>query len=122
MLPPAATITCAIKSAIHPRKTRACACTTVGIVNVPRNSGEKYVGQNPITTMASIQRPSHTWKRERTRGGAIRGLSEVSAVAAAFRLMLLTPNARVHPSDTLSADRRSASPCRNGAVVVSGTA
>ena len=81
-------ITCATRSVIQPRNTRPCACTTVGIANVPRNVGAKYVGQNPITTMASIQSPSQTWKRDRTRGGApaVGPLVE-AAVATALRLM-----------------------------------
>ena len=80
----------------------------------------------------------HTWER-RVRNSECRQSNawRASEVAEALKIAamrfvvevivcgfahVLTPNARVHPSDTLSADRRSASPCRNGAVVVSGTA
>ena len=41
----------------HPAENTS-ACTTVGIANVPRDVGAKYVGRKPITTMTSIQSAS----------------------------------------------------------------
>ena len=38
----------------HPAETTS-ACTTVGIANMPRNVGAKYVGRKPIATMTSRQ-------------------------------------------------------------------
>lgn len=91
MLPFAATITCATISVIQPRNTKPCACTTVGIANVPRNVGAKYVGQKPIPTMASIQSASHAWKRERVRGGAPT-LGRWTGTAVATPFGLIGPN------------------------------